>query len=150
MAIMNDPLTLRVPKGTLKILHTKHSLGIQFHQISQRDLGEWNTPSDTLHSHSMGNRFIIRWEISEHEMLATISWRELTEEEYKKKLERDRMAAMVKQMANDEARRQENELLRRISGQELLSNHQVSRSLREVSDHAADAMAFSQLYKRGK
>ena len=148
--MMNGPDRLRVPKGTLKILHTKHSLGIHSHQISSWDLGEWDTPSDTLHTHSMGDRFILRWVISDSDMLATISWRELTEEEYRKKLERDRIEAMVKQMANDEARRQEDELLRRISEQEFLSNHQMSRSLREPNDHRADALAYSQISKRGK
>lgn len=128
MAIMKPRDSILVPEGTIKILHTKQSLGLSEHKIGGWNFWNPNARCETLHKQSMGKDFYLAWYFSDHELVATIKWRQLSEEEQKKVAFMEMQESLYKAMQKGSA------------------------SLREVSDHTADAVAFSfsQLSKRGK
>lgn len=145
MAIMKPRDSILVPLGTLKILHTKQSLGVSSHTISGWNFWNPTARCETLHKQSMGKDFSLAWYYSEQELVATIKWRQLSEEEKKNLTFMEMQESLYKAMQKEAERKSQS-----LSEQDWHSIWSRSASLREVSDHAADAMAFIQLSKRGK
>lgn len=75
-AYKDSPEVLSAPKGTLKILKTKQSLGLHTHEFES---GFYEF--ETLHRSSLGDKYRLDWFYDAFSRTTTLRWREKTEKE---------------------------------------------------------------------